>query len=58
MNEDAAGILAWAKRAHLTSDEAWKEMQDVNEEVDWDTVQILKPPEDPEIERRHPETTQ
>jgi hypothetical protein len=42
MTEDAAGVLAWAQRASITTEEAWKKMQDVNEDVDWDVEQMLE----------------
>lgn len=41
MTEDDAGVLAWAQRASLTSEEAWEQMQDVNDEAEWDVEQML-----------------
>lgn len=60
MTEDAAGILAWARRASLTSDEAWEQMQAVNEDTEWDVKQMLEPPEDPDLgdERTQREASQ
>jgi hypothetical protein len=35
------GVLAWAQRASVTSEEAREQMQDVNEDTDWNVEQML-----------------
>lgn len=52
MTEDAAGVLAWAQRTGRTSEEAWEEMQALNEQVDWDVEQMLEA-----VDERHPEAS-
>jgi len=55
MTEEDAGILAWARRASLTSDEAWEQMQAVNEDTEWDVEQMLEPPENPDLGDERPQ---
>jgi hypothetical protein len=35
------GVLAWAQRASVTSEEAREQMQDVNKDTDWNVEQML-----------------
>lgn len=53
MSEDDAGVLAWAQRASLTSEEAWERMQDVNDDTDWDVENMLDT-----VGERRPEPSQ
>lgn len=51
MTEADADILAWARRAGLTSDEAWEQIQAENEDTEWDVEQMLDASESPGSER-------
>jgi len=57
MTDEAAGFYEWARRAAITSDEAWEEMQAVNQETEWDVEQMLsklESPPDPSTDQREP----
>ena len=48
MTRVSAEILARAQRASITVEEAWDEMQSVNQETDWDPEQMLSESTDEE----------
>jgi len=41
MTEEAAGTYEWARRAEITAEEAWDNLSELNDTVDWDVEQML-----------------
>ena len=52
MSEDDAGVLAWAQRASVTSNEAWERLREANADTEWDVEQMLDSSEDPGTDSR------
>jgi len=57
MSEDDAGVLAWAQRASVTSDEAWEQLREANADAEWDVEQMLDSSEDPDTGNRQREAS-
>jgi hypothetical protein len=41
MTEEAAGMYEWARLADITAEEAWDDLGNLADEVDWDVEQMM-----------------